>query len=265
MADDEHQVNLFEFLRTVAVAAYRGRKQAALAQLVALESDGTSGTGVVVRASKDKPGPRDLTVELGISVSQVWRQFRELRDGGWFEQTSRPARGARPGEGRAARYRCTVPPLDLGLLPLAEGNGGAEDMTRVAAPSAGARHDPEPTEPVDKSDHVAPSGEEARHDAAPIVSQDSDSGARSDSGDATGSCRGSDPDRVAVSGETCSTATHPTMCKRYTSFIGDGADEHDSLDVSPFGLEPGTQRIRGRRTAPIVAPGPEITSGSDTP
>lgn len=221
--DNPDQPDLFEFLRTVAIAAYRGkltRKQAALAVMVALDSDGTTGTGVTVQASKDKDkrGAHDLTVELGISVSQIWRQFKELRDAGLFVQTSLPARGGRSSEGRRARYRCATPPLDLGLIDVADGNRFAEpsgdDATRSdAAEPANVSHD-SPSEMRNETGNVSHDpASDMRNDN---VSHDQASEARNDTADEPGTCRSFDPERVAVLDETCRTP-HAQPCDSPTS------------------------------------------------
>lgn len=110
--EDQAAVDLFEFLRLVAIAAARGRltrMQAAVATLTALDSNGTTGTGVVVNAGR-------TAVELGISERQVWRHFSALDQVGWFIQTTRPTKGERGSRGRRARYRCGRPTIDLGLI-----------------------------------------------------------------------------------------------------------------------------------------------------
>lgn len=144
--DPTEQVDLFEFLRTVAVAAGRGqltRMQAAVATLTALDSDKTTGTGVVVKASQ-------TAVELGISERRVWVHFKALVDAEWFEQTAKPAKGSGgPGTGRRARYRCLRPQLDLGLTdanrltaPRVETSDdqGSPQADRVTAPSVETSH-----------------------------------------------------------------------------------------------------------------------------
>jgi hypothetical protein len=111
ISDELERLELFEFLRLVAVALGRGkltRAQAATAILTALDSDGTSGRGVVVN---DKA----TATELGVSTRQVWRHFHELVSAGWFWQTRKPTRGHKGDGGRRAKYCLTDPRLDLSL------------------------------------------------------------------------------------------------------------------------------------------------------
>lgn len=106
-------VDLFEFLRTLEVAAHRKkltRMQERVARLTAYDSAGTTGGGVVVNAAR-------TAEELGISERRVWVHFAALVEAGWFVQTMKPTRGTGSSPGRRARYQCTRPLLDLGLLP----------------------------------------------------------------------------------------------------------------------------------------------------
>lgn len=240
--DSAEHVDLFDFLRVLAVASYRGlmtRKQAALAQLVALDSDGTSGTGVIVRADH-------VALELGISESQVWRQFGQLRDSGWFHQTARPSRGSKPGQGRRARYRTMCPPLDFGLAALPPASdrvasvgvevrdvGEGARSNHLARSSAGVRDD--------QPERLAYSGSEVRDDTAPNVSQDQAAAVRDDRPPTPETSRSSEPERLAVLGETSRTH-HAQRCDSPTS---DGpTSDGPTTPVVDLGAQPQDARAR---------------------
>lgn len=137
-------VQLFEFLRTIEVAAARKkltRQQAAVARLVAYDSTGTTGGGVTVNDEK-------VAIELGISSRQVWTHFKALVDAGWFVRTTAPTRGIGSSPGRRAKYQCTTPVLDLGLadlpaipeqLPFPEPVDNSSDRLKVA--DSGSAHE----------------------------------------------------------------------------------------------------------------------------
>lgn len=169
----DDQPDLFHFLRTVAVASGRGkltRVQAAVAVLTALDSDGTTGTGVVVNAGR-------TAEELDISERQMWRHFRALVAAGWFEQTVKPTKGSAGEGGRRARYRVRVPLLDLGLpgLPTATDRltpaveDVSDDRTGVrVTPSRDLVTDDAPQERL-----TTPTVDVAHDDTAEPVSSDS--------------------------------------------------------------------------------------------
>lgn len=107
-------VGLFEFLRVLEVAGHRKkltRMQERIARLTALDSNTATGSGVVINAAR-------TALELGISERSVWIHFSALCEAGWFVQTVAPTRSSGKTPGRRARYQCTRPPLDLGLLPI---------------------------------------------------------------------------------------------------------------------------------------------------
>ncbi|HEY9413153.1 MAG TPA: hypothetical protein VIQ30_00205 [Pseudonocardia sp.] len=128
-------VDLFTFLRTVEVAAARKkltRQQERVARLIAYDSAGTTGGGVVVNDEK-------VAIELGISSRRVWVHFKALVEAGWFVRTTAPTRGIGSSPGRRAKYQCTTPVLDLGLM-------SAADLPEIPDQLPF----PEPAEPVDK-------------------------------------------------------------------------------------------------------------------
>lgn len=106
-------VDLFEFLRSIEVAAHRKkltRMQERVARLTAMDSAGATGGGVVINAAQ-------IAIELGITERSVWTHFSAVCEAGWFTQTVKPTRGTGRTPGRRARYQCMRPVLDLGLLP----------------------------------------------------------------------------------------------------------------------------------------------------
>lgn len=101
---------LFEWQETLALAAARKLlkpPEFGIALFVALTASGTSGEGACIDAAR-------IALEVDLSERQVWRHWHKLRDLGWFEQTSKPIRTG-SGHGKRARYRLTLPPLDLSL------------------------------------------------------------------------------------------------------------------------------------------------------
>lgn len=104
---------LFEWLEVLAVASARKVLKGptvGVALFIALSSRGTSGEDATIDDLR-------LSAELGVSRRQVWRHVADLIDGGWLEQSAPPVRGrtGHPGSGRKARYRLTLPRLDLAL------------------------------------------------------------------------------------------------------------------------------------------------------
>lgn len=269
---DGQPVDLFEFLRLVAVASYRGqltKKQAALATLVALDSDGTSGSGVVVQDKR-------IAIELDLSVSQVWRQFGHMRDAGWFEQTVKPARGSEPGHGRRSRYRTTVPPLDLGMPGLpAEVDA---DSKRLAESGVEARND--------QAERDADSRLDMRDDPGPNVSHDSASQLRDDRPPTPETSRSSGLERLAVLDETsrshhgqrCDSPTSdgPTSDGPTTPVVGLGAqpqdarattstepDSHGQQETKP--TDPEAERRRQLAALEALIAQEAAVAGSQTP
>jgi hypothetical protein len=102
---------LFQFLALLGVALVRKKitgQQAGIALLVALTSHGTTGERAIIDAEM-------LATESGLSIRQVWRHFTKLTELGWFVQTELPRRSAPGQQARRARYRLTLPSLDLSL------------------------------------------------------------------------------------------------------------------------------------------------------
>lgn len=152
---DVVSVDLWEFLNLVAVALGRGKitkPQAATAMLVALTCKSKTGEDATVPADQ-------LSVELGISVRQVWRHFKTVRDAGWFHQTGRPTRGYDGQVGRKARFRLTDPCLNLASdpssfqLPDATGEAASENRT---SPESDDSFAPNRMTVSGESDDIAP-------------------------------------------------------------------------------------------------------------
>lgn len=146
------QATLFEWLDLLAVAlARRAQREltnqvAGVAMLVAATSKGTTGRGAYVDAGR-------LAIEIGKSERQVWRHFRTAVDLDWFEQTHVPKRPKAGEKGQRARYRLTLPALDLSL------HMGANRVTSDGAETShGEDQEAEPSDTFD-TDRLTLSGE----------------------------------------------------------------------------------------------------------
>lgn len=199
--------------------------QERVARLTAMDSAGTSGGGVVLNVTR-------TATELGVTTDRVWVHFRALVKAGWFIQTVKPTRGLGGGPGRRARYQCTRPTLDLGLL-------SATDLP-----------DPEPLPfddgPVDNEDRLlkrrpSPIDDEAQNRL--LVPQ---SEARSDSPTPAESSIGLDPNRLLVSAESSIGAEREN--NRLSTSDGSPSDE---LPPTPVPQEPKPQD----RARPVDKPG----------
>lgn len=99
---------LFVWLEALACASARGQvkqRVVELGVLAAIESRGTSGEDVTVPAS--------TAVKLGQSERQMRRHLADLVAAGWLVRTSAGTRGRAGQAGRLARYRLTVPSVDV--------------------------------------------------------------------------------------------------------------------------------------------------------
>lgn len=228
--DDLEPVDLFEFLRSIEVAAHRKkitRMQERVARLTAMDSTGTSGAGVVVNVAR-------TAAELGITTRSVWIHMRALVEAGWFVQTVTPTRGTGGSPGRRARYQCTRPPLDLGLISvddLPAINESPDDPLPFQIPDA---------EPVDNANRVQSARSEPSDENASNRVKVSDIEPSSDSSTPAESCEGFGGNRMKVSAKSYEGAERGNF-----TLSASGGTPSDELPSTPVPQEPKPQDTRG--------------------